>query len=91
MPLYEYKCPNGHIHDRLRKIDERDHPARCLQCDTPAQPIISAPHVMPDGTYSYAPNVGSMDDFDRKRAKIEKMNEAKKDGKKPKLTPGYDV
>ena len=85
MPLYEYKCTNGHVHQRLRRMDERDNPARCIQCDADATPIISAPHVPPDGVYSYCPNVGSMDTFDRKRAKIEKMNEAKRDGKKPKL------
>ena len=84
-PLYEYKCPNGHTHQRLRKMDERDNPAPCLQCDSDAEPIISAPHLQPDGVYSYCPNVGSADTFERKRAKIEKMNEAKKDGKKPKL------
>jgi len=85
MPIYQYRCKNGHTHDRLRKMDERDNPAQCLQCDADATPIISAPHVPPDGVYSYCPNVGSADTFERKRAKIEKMNEAKKDGKRPQL------
>lgn len=29
MPLYTYKCPNGHETEELRKIDERDLPAVC--------------------------------------------------------------
>ena len=85
MPIYEYRCTNGHIHERLRKYDDRDEPAWCIHCDAQALRKMSAPHVPPDGVYSYCPNVGSMDTFERKRAKIEKMNEAKKDGKKPKL------
>jgi hypothetical protein len=38
--------------------------------------------------YSYAPNVGSKDAFDRKQAKIEQWNEQKREGKKPKLVDG---
>ena len=90
-PIYEYRCPNGHVHERLRKISERDNPASCLVCMGQALPIISLPHIEPDGVYSYEPNVGSKDDFDRKQAKLAKHREQRKDGKKPKLTPGREV
>ena len=84
-PLYEYKCPNGHIHSRLRKVEQREEPAKCLQCDHDAEVIISAPHLMPDGVYSYAPNIGSAEAFERKQTKMEKMAEHKKDTGKVKL------
>ena len=90
MPLYEYKCPNGHIHERLRKIAERDEPCTCLLCDEQASPIISAPHLQPDGVYSYAENVGSMEAFDRKQAKLARDRELRKDGINPKLAQKRD-
>jgi putative FmdB family regulatory protein len=85
MPLYEYKCADGHTHQRLRKMAERDEPCTCLECDLPAEPIISAPHVPPDGVYSYAPNIGTAKDFERKQAKMERMAEHKKDTGEVKL------
>ena len=85
MPLFEYRCPNGHIHNRLRKIDERSDPARCLQCDAMTEPIISAPHVPPDGVYSYAPNIGDPNAHDRRNEIIKERNAAKREGRKPKL------
>ena len=91
MPLYEYRCSAGHVHERLRKISERDNPASCLVCMEQALPIISLPHIEPDGVHSYAPNVGNREDFDRKMAKIAKHKEDKKDGKRRKLTPGREV
>lgn len=84
-PIYEYRCPNGHRHERLRSYTDRSAPAACPFCEAAAAPIISAPHVLPDGVYSYAPNIGSADAFDRKMAKIDRMKEHKKDTGKVKL------
>ena len=81
MPLYEYRCPNGHTHQRLRKITEREKPAACISCDEEATPILSTPHVLPDGCYSYAPNVGTMDTFDRKQHLMQKRAKARQEGK----------
>ena len=91
MPLYEYRCPKGHVHERLRKYSERDEPCICVECDEEAKPILSIPHVEPDGVYSHTPNIGSADAFDRKQAKLARDCEARKDGLKPKLTEGYEV
>jgi len=84
-PIYEYVCPNGHRHERLRSYDQRENPAVCPFCEEAADPIISSPHVLPDGVYSYAPPIGTMDAFDRKMAKIDRMKEHKKDTGKVKL------
>ena len=85
MPLYEYRDESGHEITKLRKFEERDEPLFCEECGQSMLRFMSVPHLQPDGVYSYAPNVGSADEFERKRTKIEMMNEAKRDGKKPKL------
>lgn len=66
MPLLEYTCSAGHTTERIRKFAERDEPLTC-HCGLPTQRVeISAVHCMPDGMYSYAPNVGSEAAFARK-------------------------
>ena len=43
MPLYTYRCPNGHITEELRKMGAANAPARCMSCRTMADPILSSP------------------------------------------------
>ena len=86
MPIYEYRCQACQREvERLCKYVERDEVLGCGECGGSMLRFMSVPHLLPDGVYSYCPNVGSADTFDRKRAKIEKMNEAKRDGERPKL------
>lgn len=75
MPLWEFECEDGHRADRLRSIATRDDPIVC-SCGKPARRVeISAAHVPPDGVYSYAPNIGDPERFERQRAA---MREGKK-------------
>jgi putative FmdB family regulatory protein len=66
-PIYEYRCPCGHVVERLRPMSDRHLPELCPQCAGAALLIISATHAPPDGVYSYAPNIGSPDAHDRKQ------------------------
>ena len=68
MPIYEYRCPDGHVHELLRSYDERDRKSNCPECRKRATKIVSAHHQPPDGIYSHTPNIGSADDFERKVA-----------------------
>lgn len=70
MPVYEYACPKGHRAEAFRKIANRKRALSCPECQAPMQLQVSRPHVAPDGVYSYAPNVGSAEAFERKRAAI---------------------
>ena len=70
MPLYDYQCANAHRHEVIRTYDRRDDPWPCLTCGEPMARIWSAAHVPPDGVYSYAPNVGDAERFERQRAAI---------------------
>jgi len=86
MPLYEYRCIEcGEIITRLCDYELRDDPVGCLICHAETERLFPKPHIGPDGIYSYAPNIGDKDSFDRKQAKIDKWNEAKREGRQPKL------
>ena len=44
MPIYEYKCENGHVFDVIQKItDEPLH--ECEECGAPAARVLSAPAI----------------------------------------------
>lgn len=81
MPIYEYRCPEGDTREELRKYEDRDGPAYCQRCMEPMVRVFSAAHVEVDGIYSYAPNEGSEEKFERWNAKIEKQDEAKREAR----------
>ena len=70
MPLYEYRCPNGHTVERIRSYVERDDPSPCPSCDTYGERLFPRTHRLPDGMYSYAPNLGDPDAHERKNQTI---------------------
>ena len=44
MPIYEYKCENGHVFDVIQKMT--DEPLReCQECGAPAARVLSAPAI----------------------------------------------
>ena len=68
MPILEYRCPTGHVTERLRTFARRDEPVACGQCGAATARVeISQPHCLPDGMYSYAPNLGDANHFERRR------------------------
>lgn len=70
MPIYEYRCGSGHIHEDIRAYQHRNRRTHCPRCKRLARLIPSAHHAEVDGIYSYAPNVGSATAFDRKNQAI---------------------
>lgn len=69
MPVYQYECPAQHITEKIRRIASRTDPVTC-QCGLAAEPIMSRSHVAPDGVYSYMPNIGDPERFERQRQAI---------------------
>lgn len=68
MPMFEYECPQGHVDEHIRKYADRDIPVFCLPCgETMTRIEISHGHVPPSGVYSYAPNIGSANQFERRQ------------------------
>ncbi len=39
MPIYEYKCENGHVFDVMQKISE-DPLQRCVECGAPVRKVL---------------------------------------------------
>ena len=53
MPIYEYRCDNGHLFEVLQKITE-DPVTRCQQCEAPVQRVFHpiAVHFKGSGFYN---------------------------------------
>ena len=44
MPIYEYKCENGHVFDVIQKMV--DEPlSKCQECGAPAQRVLHSPAI----------------------------------------------
>src|SRR5436305_8209102 len=44
MPIYEYKCENGHVFDAIQKMT--DEPlAKCEECGAPAARVLTPPAI----------------------------------------------
>lgn len=44
MPIYEYKCENGHVFDLIQKMT--DEPlTECQECGAPAQRVLHSPAI----------------------------------------------
>jgi putative FmdB family regulatory protein len=90
MPIYEYKCANGHVFDVIQRMS--DEPlAECQECDAPAVRVLHpvAVHFKGSGFYTT--------DYGRKKAggngaAAEGAKESKEskgsDSKKPDSKPG---
>lgn len=39
MPIYEYKCENGHVFDVMQRISE-DPLAECVECGAPVRKVL---------------------------------------------------
>lgn len=49
MPVYEYRCPSGHVTDAYRPVSGRLQPEKCATCGVYAEKCISRPaFAMPD-------------------------------------------
>jgi putative FmdB family regulatory protein len=73
--LYDFRCGNGHTHERLRRYEHRDEPATCLECGESSERIVSAHHTAPDGVYSYSPNLGSPSEHERRYEQAREQGE----------------
>ena len=67
-PLYEYTCPNDHTTTELVPFDQSLTPIDCPTCGKPAERDFPIPHMPPDGIYSYCPNIGTPEQFERRKA-----------------------
>jgi putative FmdB family regulatory protein len=57
VPIYEYKCDNGHVFDVMQKM--ADEPlTECVECGAPAHRVLTAPAVHFKGSGFYNTDYG---------------------------------
>jgi putative FmdB family regulatory protein len=57
VPIYEYKCENGHVFDVMQKM--ADEPlTECVECGAPAHRVLTAPAVHFKGSGFYNTDYG---------------------------------
>jgi putative FmdB family regulatory protein len=57
VPIYEYKCDNGHVFDVMQKMSEEPLTA-CVECGAPARRVLTAPAVHFKGSGFYNTDYG---------------------------------
>jgi putative FmdB family regulatory protein len=53
MPIYEYKCENGHLFDVMRKISE-DPLTACVECGAPVRKVLHPVNISFKGSGFYS-------------------------------------
>src|SRR5690349_13670425 len=57
MPIYEYRCENGHEFEAFQSMSE-DPIDKCMECGAPSQRVLSAPAVHFKGSGFYTTDYG---------------------------------
>ena len=58
MPIYEYKCENGHVFDVMQKMSE-DALKTCVQCDAPVRKVLHPVGISFKGSGFYSTDYSS--------------------------------
>jgi putative FmdB family regulatory protein len=53
MPIYEYKCENGHLFDVMRKMSE-DPLTACVECGAPVRKVLHPVNISFKGSGFYS-------------------------------------
>ena len=57
MPIYEYKCENGHVFDVMQKMADESL-TKCIECGAPCTRVLTAPAIHFKGSGFYATDYG---------------------------------
>jgi len=57
MPIYEYKCENGHVFDVMQKLSE-DPLTTCVECGAPVRKVLHPVGISFKGSGFYATDYG---------------------------------
>lgn len=58
MPIYEYRCDEGHVFETFQSINDEALTA-CTECGAPAQRVLNAPAIHFKGSGFYTTDYGS--------------------------------
>lgn len=73
MPIYEYKCENGHVFDIMQKISE-DSLQECVECAAPVKKVLHPVGISFKGSGFYST------DYNKGGKKAETASAASKNG-----------
>ena len=71
MPIYEYKCENGHVFDVMQKMSE-DPLKACVECSAPVRKVLQPVGISFKGSGFYST------DYSKKASKPEAAKETAK-------------
>ncbi|MGB3634068.1 MAG: FmdB family zinc ribbon protein [Rubrobacteraceae bacterium] len=72
MPIYEYKCENGHVFDIMQKMSE-DRLETCIECEAPVKKLMHPVNISFKGSGFYSTDYKGS----KKTEKTEKTDAAK--------------
>ncbi len=81
MPIYEYKCENGHVFDEMQSFSSEPI-ATCGDCGTAASRMLSVPMVLYKGSGFYTTDYGR--NGSASRSKSDSNGESSSADSKPK-------
>jgi putative FmdB family regulatory protein len=79
MPIYEYKCENGHVFDVMQKMVDEPLTA-CVECGAPAVRVLTAPAVHFKGSGFYNTDYGKRNKGNGNGAPSESGSDSKSSG-----------
>ena len=79
MPIYEYKCDNGHVFDVMQKMAEEPL-TECVECGAPAVRVLTAPAVHFKGSGFYNTDYGKRNKGNGNGAPSEGGSDSKSSG-----------
>lgn len=91
MPIYEWACDDGHVHEGFAKASNMNDPRACETCGGETKRLFPKTHSPPSGVYSYAPNIGDPGVFEQRREAIKRMKESGRREAIPKIRSEPDI
>ena len=85
MPIYEYKCENGHVFDVMQKMSE-DPLTTCVECGAPVRKVLQPVGISFKGSGFYSTDYNSKKGPKETTSTESSTNGASKD-KKPESKP----
>ena len=91
MPIYEYKCENGHVFDVMQKLSE-DPLTTCVECGAPVRKVLHPVNIAFKGSGFYSTDYkgGSQKSEPAKNGEKKEGTTDKKDSSTEKTTGKQD-
>ncbi|HKH40006.1 MAG TPA: FmdB family zinc ribbon protein [Rubrobacter sp.] len=87
MPIYEYKCENGHVFDVMQKLSE-DPLSSCIECGAPVRKVLHPVSISFKGSGFYSTDYSEKGPKDAAQKDISKSdNGSRSEEKKSKEKP----